>query len=394
MRRAGAIALVASFAIVLVGSVSDARVHWYPASAVRVIRTAPALATTPGWQDLGPVPRPADVRGGISVWTGRELIVWGGARTVACARLVVGGSERPAFETPDTCDHDPREWRNDGAALDPAQHQWRPLPDPPLDQPLAYPAAVWTGKLLIVTGQACWAPTAAEACYPGGFPAVAYDPSRNRWATLPRFPYRALPYHSSDDAPAIGWTGRLAVFSASGALVGYDPVEQKWSTLGTADGLPAVCASGHRIVRLESEPISARSQLRRFHFELRSDAKNSPWIKSATFDPTGLLSDNPLHCTTAGASVIRFEEEFDLHADTMKVTSRDPSQIHGAWYGLDDFAPMPQDRGAEIMFPKITTSAFEVGRRVFAVVDKSRVQCQLRPCPLPIPVHIETLLRH
>jgi hypothetical protein len=61
----------------------------------------------------------------VSVWTGRELIVWG---TAVCVNV------RP----------------RDGAAYDPATDSWRSIAEGPIE--LTDATAVWTGSEMIVFG--------------------------------------------------------------------------------------------------------------------------------------------------------------------------------------------------------------------------------------------------
>jgi hypothetical protein len=70
-------------------------------------------------------PAPIDARAPLSVWTGRELIVWGTAVRV---------------------DVRPR----DGAAYNPATDSWRSIADATIE--LTDATAVWTGSEMIVFG--------------------------------------------------------------------------------------------------------------------------------------------------------------------------------------------------------------------------------------------------
>lgn len=76
------------------------------------------------WRRLGPSSLSAR-DGAAAVWTGGELLVWGGA-----------GHEGPLA---------------DGAAYEPVAGRWRALVPAPL-APRTQPAAVWTGRELVVWG--------------------------------------------------------------------------------------------------------------------------------------------------------------------------------------------------------------------------------------------------
>lgn len=116
---------------------------------------------------------PLRVRTGeVEVWTGKELIVWGGD---SVAGVPLG----------------------DGAAYDPSTKTWRMLPASPL-QPAGEAAAVWTGTEMVVLGgaRAGGRTTAAVA---------AYVPATNSWRLLPSLPAGPLA------APSALWTGAQIV---------------------------------------------------------------------------------------------------------------------------------------------------------------------------------------
>ena len=135
------------------------------------------------------------------MWTGRELVVWGGAGGYGTFR---GG----ATYNPATGD-----WRSIAAAPVPAQ---------------AVGGAVWTGREMLVLT------LSGEL--------LGYDPAGNRWRTLADLPLRAR--HRS----AIVWTGALlVVWGGCDAIVAqcddmplrdefadgaaYDPATNAWHTL-------------------------------------------------------------------------------------------------------------------------------------------------------------------
>ncbi len=314
---------------------------------------------------------------------------------------MAGGSDRPKYQSPAPCDHAPQEGLLDGVVLDPVKHEWRSIPRPDLEAPILYPVGVWTGQELIVTGQACWAPTAPDACYPGDFPAIAYDPQRNRWSTLPALPPASSP-HDTNYALAVGWTGRLAVFqSATEGLVGYDPAARRWSAIADNGHRMDACASANGIVTLNSD---GRDGADTVHFEFRSDQNDGKWRASKNFRPTSgwnSLSEwpqPPLHCTETGAVVITYEREaFVFDATKNTVTRRAPPGIHGNWYSQStDFAPIAPDLGADIELPNdrgLTTALFDAGPRVFQVTNAIG-PCTRRPCSTSAHEHVDTYLRH
>lgn len=131
---------------------------------------AGTIATASGaWQPLAALPLPRTEQ--PAVWTGRELVVWGGA--------LDDGFTRRTFQA-------------DGAALDPATGVWRPLPQAPL-APRTDHLTAWTGTELIV-----WGGTGDAGLLNDG---AAYNPTTDRWRALPPGPL-------SPRAEAAGvWTG-------------------------------------------------------------------------------------------------------------------------------------------------------------------------------------------
>ena len=129
------------------------------------------------WSTMSPAPITARGDAAI-VWTGRELIVWGGSAGSHGAQL-----------------------HGDGAAYDPSTNSWRMLPPAPLP-PTADASAIWTGSEMVVFGgyddESLGAFQVTNA-------AAAYDPSTNRWRTLPPAPL-------SPRAGAIAlWTGKNVI---------------------------------------------------------------------------------------------------------------------------------------------------------------------------------------
>jgi hypothetical protein len=138
-------------------------------------------------------PAPIDPRSGATgVWTGRELIVCCGTGTA---------------------DGYPRETRS-AASWDPATGRWEALATPPASIARSYPAAVWTGEVMVVlaTGPAV----------------VTYDPATDRWAEAPTPP-------SIERIPEAVWTGSEVVLwnPAYGGDRGWRwvPGQSSWTPL-------------------------------------------------------------------------------------------------------------------------------------------------------------------
>ena len=150
-------------------------------------------------------PGPLTPRAGhIAVWAGGELIVWGGRGPIGLF--------------------------SDGAAYDPASDRWRPLAPSPLS-PRAGATGVWTGEELLLLGGADNTGPLTDF--------AAYDPARDAWRLL-SFP------DAFADRPPEGldglWDGQAAVFwhrwassqdePASGwAISRYEPAAGSWAHL-------------------------------------------------------------------------------------------------------------------------------------------------------------------
>jgi hypothetical protein len=111
-----------------------------------------------------------------AVWTGSEVLVWGGA-----------DSWPDAFE--------------DGAAYHPASDHWRLLPDSPLSARVPL-VTVWTGTEMIVWGSADREDD--DAILEG----AAYNPSTDNWRVLPSAP---IAINSGEGA----WTGEKLIVVGS-----------------------------------------------------------------------------------------------------------------------------------------------------------------------------------
>lgn len=162
-----------------------------------------------------------------AVWTGSEMVVWGGE-----------SSSGPL---------------GDGAAYSPRRDSWRLLPAAPLS-PRNAPAAVWTGSEVLLWGghgrgvdhadgaafdpsTDTWRSIASAPIPSAGRPvatwsgtemivlagfnsraAAAYDPERDAWRMLPE-----LPAQLQAPKPAIAWTGSLVATATLTSVIGSDP---------------------------------------------------------------------------------------------------------------------------------------------------------------------------
>jgi hypothetical protein len=158
-------------------------------------------------------PAPVEARGFHSaVWTGEEMIVWGGA---SAGKLFA-----------------------DGAAYNPETDSWRELPPAPLTARTGH-TAVWTGREMIIWGGCCERRGAELGT------GAAYEPEHDTWRRLPAAPIEGRRGHTAV------WTGRHmliwggAVFEhafADGAM--YSPRRDRWSPLTDAPVEPRESHSG------------------------------------------------------------------------------------------------------------------------------------------------------
>jgi hypothetical protein len=124
-----------------------------------------------------------------AVWTGREMIVWGG--TGSPSHL------------------------GNGARYDPATDTWLPLSSIGAPQPRTDHVAVWTGSEMIVWGGSQGGSSHLDS---GG----RYDPSTDTWKATPALPSAGL---GSRHAPAV-WTGtEMIVWGGFGGPTGFDRID-------------------------------------------------------------------------------------------------------------------------------------------------------------------------
>ena len=205
---------------------------------------------TGGWTEL---PLPPETRDGAAhVWTGDDLIAWGGCAADdrdECNPTSDGYAFDPATRTWTDLPEAPiasseavgawtgeeavflrfrDERRLDGAAYDPSAQSWHRIPAAPIHD--EYGAAeVWTGSELVVFG-------GGERGEPSATNGAAYDPRADAWRSIPDAPVGL-------NATSGMWTGReVLVFgslldnrnhAATPTAVGaaYDPDRDRWREL-------------------------------------------------------------------------------------------------------------------------------------------------------------------
>lgn len=158
------------------------------------------------WRQIAPAPINPRT-GHAAVWTGKEMVVFGGSRTLRFGASV--------------------------ALYDPAADTWRMSSESPLDWAFGLVAAVWTGTKVVI-----WSGT-------GPADVAAYDPEADTWELLPGSPV------GMRSASAL-WTGQEMVLlglpegdrSAIGGAA-LDLAEQRWTVLPPS---PQVFAATYQAV--------------------------------------------------------------------------------------------------------------------------------------------------
>ncbi len=152
-----------------------------------------------------------------SVWTGSEMLVWGGGDN--------GNSQ------------------SDGAAYDPSTKTWRVLSAHSLSHTIR-PAAVWTGTEMVVLEGVNGGPSGA-----------AYNPATDTWRTIATPPGRSIaPY------PHMVWTGDRLIAELGGGpldqpiIAVYDPTADSWQTIEStripSNYAPALVWTGSELFEL------------------------------------------------------------------------------------------------------------------------------------------------
>jgi hypothetical protein len=233
------------------------------------------------WSQLSPAPI-AGRSGAATVWTGKEMLVWGGT----------SANEDTVYA--------------DGAAYDPDSHTWRKLPPAPLAA--RFDASyVWTGRQLFVWGGYAKPEGDRFAVYDDG---ALYDPKTNEWRRI-----APSPLSGRHDATVL-WTGNQVVVIGGDPAVltdsdhlyldaaAYDPRTNEWHRLPamptqrsrSVDFLTAVATPTgidvwlywrHTvIIASDSSGTTTETSLGVAH--LRYDPRTSKWRTSGGQVPTDL----------------------------------------------------------------------------------------------------------
>lgn len=186
---------------------------------------APAIFLDGKWRRIAESPL-AGRTGAVSVWTGKEVVVWGG----------------------DAFDGSTSQYIPDGARYDPVADRWRRLPPAPIKGRIGA-FGVWTGTTFLVWGGYEWRGGTDVPALDGAL----FDPATNRWELVP-----AAPLDDGEGATTATWIEtELVVFSArlrSGAA--FDVSTGHWRRIssppldpGVSNG-PALAWTGTELVVL------------------------------------------------------------------------------------------------------------------------------------------------
>ena len=172
----------------------------------------PATDTwTPISRVLAPSPRVFHT----AVWTGTEMVVWGGF-----ADLVIPGPPPTALVT--------------GAVYDPSTDTWRPTATAHAPPARGGHVAVWTGERMIV-----WGGSTGHAAIGGG---GIYDPETDVWtptSTAGQPSGRVAHTGIWDGARFLVWGGLLDDGSETNTGGSFDPVENAWAAIPLAGAASA-----------------------------------------------------------------------------------------------------------------------------------------------------------
>ncbi|MFP5308067.1 MAG: hypothetical protein ACLGIR_00635 [Actinomycetes bacterium] len=166
---------------------------------------------TGDWTVVPPAPL-APRLASSAVWTGAEVVVWGGLEPPTTD--AAGTSRQPGLA--------------DGAALDPTTGTWRPIADAPIAGRGEH-GAVWNGhRMVVFAGGSAAAGYESEGFLTETFDdAAVYDPTTDAWATIAspglRGPVVAAVWTGSE---VVTWTNRIgadAGMSAGLPGIVWDP---------------------------------------------------------------------------------------------------------------------------------------------------------------------------
>jgi N-acetylneuraminic acid mutarotase len=168
---------------------------------------------TKSWSLLPTTGAPSPRWGHSMVWTGHDLLIWGGE----------GGTGTPL---------------NDGARFDPTTNRWSPLPTVGAPTGRTYQATAWTGKEMIV-----WGGQGPGVFYRDG---ARFNPTTGVWTSLPSAGTPSAREYATgfwNGSQFVVWGGNDTRSRPTWDGARYNPVTNAWSSLPPAPLTPRLEAS-------------------------------------------------------------------------------------------------------------------------------------------------------
>ncbi len=205
------------------------------------------------WSAITNTDSPAPRVGHSTVWTGSEMIVWGGFSCLGCANaeLATGGRYDPALDrwtpisiigAPVARGNHTAIWTgaqmivwggetdggigqltllNSGGSYDPSSDTWTAIDLISAPPPTRCHAAIWTGAEMLVFGGQGDTNLGCGGSTTNGL--AAYDPATDTWTTRP-----GAPVASSFSGPRAIWTGSEMIVWFDGVGARYDVASDQW----------------------------------------------------------------------------------------------------------------------------------------------------------------------
>jgi N-acetylneuraminic acid mutarotase len=281
---------------------------------------------TDDWAGTSTIHAPSGRYGQATVWTGYAMVVWGGANRL----------------------NPPEYYLDTGGTYDPIADAWAPISTLGAPPGRFGPAAVWTGREMLVWGGYADGKHVAT----GG----RYDPSTDSWRPMTSRGVPSARYY----APAV-WTGRLMLVwggegdgpSYLGTGGRYDPANDRWTPISLA-GAPTgrwthtTLWTGRVMVVWGGDRFDANGTPTYFNDGGRYDPDADAWTPTSTVAAPSAREDHSAVWTGRdmvvwggyGGGFLATGGRYDPAADTWTATSTaaapSPRASHSAvWDGRE-----------------------------------------------------------
>jgi hypothetical protein len=331
-----------------------------PATSVSPPVTDPLASIPTGWTEL-PKP-PEQPQGSASLWTGNEVIDWGGYlpdKTSDASPYQAGGfAFDPASNTWSAIPPAPGArtgavgvWTGtealflfgwdgsktypDGFAFDPTADSWRTIAAAPISPSSA--VAVWTGTQVIVWGES------RDKGATGGPDVATYDPGTDTWRRI------AEPPFGLNLASGV-WTGdRFIVFGSfldngnhasthTSVGLSYDPTSDRWTELPPSQLSPQATSAAWAGDRLVAWDYDVHSEVFDPATQRWSDPIRMPLQFHECYPDSAVVSGSvfAFFCGDAALYDVATSEWQRIHGGLLEPTT----QANGARYSLWRFADL------------------------------------------------------